>query len=369
MLEETHVDAVQAKSIETIAAAAGLLHDLGNPPFGHSGEVAIRDWFARPGNEALQGMEAPFADDFRNFEGNAQTLRLLTKLQILADFHGLNLTCGTLSAACKYVAGAGDLDGEIHERSKVGFFSSESYIVQQIWDVVGTGARRNPITFLVEAADDAVYNAVDIEDGFKKNLLDWDTIKSELRGKIGGDPLLEDALRWAEGRVSGSGIDLPRRAKEGALVEYFRVRAIAHMITSAAAAFQEHYNDIMAGDYHGELVLDSKAGQLLKACKKLNGSRVYCSEQTLQLELMGRRVIWDLMDVFWEGAQEEQPAPGSFSAKAYDLMSDNYRRAFNHARQAGTLPLLYYQLQLVTDYICGMTDSFAARLHQRLTNA
>ncbi len=368
MLDRRHIDAGQAKCIETVAAACGLVHDLGNPPFGHSGEMAIREWFARPGNEALKGLEAPLAADLRHFEGNAQTLRLLTKLQILADFHGLNLTCGTLSAACKYVAGADNLDDSVHELSKIGFFSSEKDLVEEVQDESGSGPRRNPITFLVEAADDAVYNVVDLEDGFKKGILDWSLVKSELRGEAGDDPLLKNAFCWAEGRVKNAQVQMQGREREGALVEYFRVRAIAHIIVSAAKGFRDNYDEIMAGEYHGELVTDSPAKALLCACTKLNRSRVYCSDETLKLELMGRRIIWDLMDLFWEGAQEETPRSGSFAGKAFELLSDNYRRAFSHAQECGVLAPRYCQIQLVTDYICGMTDTFAAALHRRLMN-
>jgi dGTPase len=185
LLDERRVDERQAKCIETIAAACGLVHDLGNPPFGHSGELAIRDWFRRPGCDLLGKLGGPYADDFRSFEGNAQTLRLVTKLQILADFHGLNLTCGTLSAACKYTAPSDALDENVHERTKVGFFASEKETVEEVRHGAGTGEARNPIAFLVEAADDAVYNAVDLEDGFRKGLLDWDLLTRELKHQLG----------------------------------------------------------------------------------------------------------------------------------------------------------------------------------------
>ena len=96
------------RSIEAIAATCGLIHDLGNPPFGHSGEDAIRSWFSRSltekGLRALLGNNEQLVQDFLRFDGNAQSLRLVTKLQILADFNGLNLTFGTLSASCKYIS-------------------------------------------------------------------------------------------------------------------------------------------------------------------------------------------------------------------------------------------------------------------------
>lgn len=370
LVKNEEVTGQQAKFIETIAATCGLMHDLGNPPFGHSGEVAIRDWFTRNGAEEvlLRDLSKACAYDLLHFEGNAQTLRLVTKLQILADFHGLNLTCGTLSASSKYTAGSDAMDEEVHENSKVGYFASECAIIEKIRDTTGTGPHRNPITFLVEAADDAVYNTVDLEDGLRKGILDWGFVKKSLRARARGDGVLKECIDWAEGRVKPVVRDLSRRAKEHALIQYFRVRAIGHIVTSAAKAFISNYDRIMDGDYHGELIEDSKAKPLVDACRGLNRSRVYCSAETLKLELMGRRIIWDLMDVFWEGARQGEPDKGSFATKAYDLMSDNYRRVFARATKTGELPEKYYRLQLVTDYVCGMTDTFASQLHRRLMN-
>ncbi|MGC3958564.1 MAG: dNTP triphosphohydrolase [Verrucomicrobiota bacterium] len=173
-------DIEMGRKIEAIAATCGLLHDLGNPPFGHSGEDAIINWFKNlqatdKAVEAL-GKETSFEQDFSQFQGNAQTLRLITKLQLLAKPEGLNLTFGTLSASMKYISNSLEAKEECakpkqnrrHANSKLGYFSSESSIVQRIREETGTGPHRNPITFLVEAADDMAYSVVDIEDATSK---------------------------------------------------------------------------------------------------------------------------------------------------------------------------------------------------------
>ena len=368
LLQQRIVQPEQANSIETIAQTCGLIHDLGNPPFGHSGETAIRDWFCRRNRESLRDLDDRHASDFRGFEGNAQTLRLVTKLQILADFYGLNLTCGTLSAASKYIAPSDGLDKSVHERTKVGFFASEQQLVEELREVTSTGYARNPIAFIVEAADDAVYNTVDLEDGFRKGLVDWAFLKDELRRNAQEDELVGKSTEWAEGRVGSAQVDLDGTERDNALMQYFRVRAIAHMVTRAARAFIEHYQEIMAGQYHGELLVDSDAGPLLKACRAVNRSKVYHSEETLKLELMGRKIIWDLMDVFHEGVSKDRPKASPFAKKAFRLLSGNYRSVYRHAMDEGRLPPHYCRLQLVTDYVCGMTDTFAAELHRRLTN-
>lgn len=373
LLDRQFITTDQAKSIETIAATCGLLHDLGNPPLGHSGEVAIRDWFPTRQPDVLRDLEEPFAKDFLEFDGNAQTLRLVTHLQILADYHGLDLTCGTLSAACKYVAASNEIAEHPHECSKVGFFMSERDNVDKIREKAGTGQARNPIAFLVEAADDAVYNAVDLEDGFRKGILDWAFLKSELEDTCQDDEVLKDCIEWTEGRLKDPEVSLQGRAKDNAHIQYFRVRAVGHVVTACAEAFIAHYDEIMEGAYHGELVNDSRTSAFVHACRDLNRSRVYCSDETLKLELMGRNIIWDLMDLFWEGVKHADPDPErketrTFAGKTFSLLSDNYRSVFQHAMKGKKFPETYCRLQLLTDYICGMTDTFAAALHRRLMN-
>jgi len=161
LLKDKHIKDGQDRLIEAIAATCGLIHDLGNPPFGHSGEDAIQEWFkntiTEPKLRALLNNRDDLVNDFLHFEGNAQTLRIVAKLQILADFDGLNLTFGTLSALSKYTASSVEVGiNQDHAKAKTGFFTSEKDRVQKIRQKTGTGDARNPITFLVEAADDIV---------------------------------------------------------------------------------------------------------------------------------------------------------------------------------------------------------------------
>lgn len=118
------------KSFTTIAATCALIHDVGNPPFGHAGEVAIQEWFrTSTGSAALASIKSG-AGDFTNFDGNAQTIRLITKLQVLADQYGLNLTCGTLAAATKYLATSCTISKPPHQMSKLGIFKSEAPLME-----------------------------------------------------------------------------------------------------------------------------------------------------------------------------------------------------------------------------------------------
>lgn len=362
--------------IEAIAATAGLIHDLGNPPFGHSGENAIRHWFKTRFNEKdfreLLQNNQQFIQDFYEFEGNAQSLRLVSKLQILADFHGLNLTFGTLSASCKYIAASNEVvKGGDHAFEKPGYFASERQLVEQIRSVTGTGKARNPITFLVEAADDIVYSVADIEDGVKKGILSWSKLRDEISAD--GDPTVLAAIAFMETILKAGGDRIPDDLPDDIYASAFRTAAIAQLVPSVTEAFKKRYGDIMKGEYAGELVKDCGAASLTQRLKRIGQRSVYCTAATLKLELMGRRVICDLMDIFWEGAKvlpiDGAPSPVNFPGKIGALLSNNYRRVFQHfVKEESEFPEVYHRFQLVTDYVCGMTDSFAKRLHAELTN-
>lgn len=384
LLEMKHIEAGMERLIEAIAATCGLVHDIGNPPFGHSGEDAIRHWFntrfpivvETNGTETntladvLDGNEQ-LVSDFRKFEGNAQALRLLTKLQILADYFGLNLTYGTLSASCKYIAASNALQEEDHGRSKPGYFASEADVIADVREKTGTGDARNPITFLVEAADDAVYSVADIEDAVRKRILTWSDVRDHLEGV--DDPQIAAALKGAEKILKANGDSVPAGLPCDVYASAFRTASIGVVVKASVETFKTHYDAIMKGEYHKELIEDSSAKVLVEQLKTLARTKAYATPPNLKLELMGRKVICDLMDVFWEGAKElpltGAPKAKKFPGKAGSLLSENYRRVFQHwVQEQPNLPEMYHRLLLVTDYVSGMTDTFATQLHRELMN-
>lgn len=153
----------------------------------------------------------------------------------------------------------------------------------------------------------------------------------------------------------------------------FRTSSIAIVVSAVVTAFQDHYDAIMRGTFRSELVKECSAADLVKNLKRLGREKVYCTKSNLKLELMGRRVICELMDDFWEAARDlpidSEPETRTFPGKAGALLSENYRRVFrNSVKQMPRFPELYHRFQLLTDYVCGMTDSFAKRLHAELRN-
>ena len=195
-------DVWEIKKLASMVETACLLHDLGNPPFGHYGEDIIRKWFMNWFNskeyEHLENkhMEKPGAkhpllseqqkSDFLFFEGNAQGIRILTKLQILNDRYGANLTLGTLSTLIKYPWYSDDdkCKDEEKGKKKLGCFYSEREIFEQIKEKVGIAPHRHPATLILEAADDIAYLPTDIEDAIKKGALKWEVVYDALREEI-----------------------------------------------------------------------------------------------------------------------------------------------------------------------------------------
>jgi dGTPase len=371
------------RQIEAIAATCGLLHDIGNPPFGHAGEDAIRGWFREVHSEEtlrenlLHDEQA--VQDFLSFEGNAQTLRLVSKLQVLSDFNGLNFTYGTLSALMKYTASSSNTDPGTPAKKKTGYFVSEGELVSIIREKTGIAESRNPIAYIVEAADDIVYSVADVEDGVKKCAITWRDVDEYLQKHLSGieyarlksikDGILEPATR--------EGVTLTDDAQAAA----FRVAAIGYLVGRSKDVFAENYDSIMDGSYEKDLILEKDQPEpgrftLVGTLKKLGTERIYCTPSTLKLELMGRRIVADLLSLFWEGVQNAGhngfDSSKSFPGKIAALLSDNYRNVFRHDLNAETIEepwaLAYHRYQLMTDYICGMTDSFAKRLHFELTN-
>jgi dGTPase len=384
---EDHIPQEYAPAISTIAAACALLHDAGNPPFGHAGERAIQDWFSKKLIEDRDLRNTfvvdtagasgdlkyrPAAQDFIQFDGNAQMLRLASRLQVLSDQNGLNLTFATLSAACKYVVAARDTCPQQHERSKPGFFETERELIERVQQETGTGAARNPITYLVEAADDIVNVCIDLEDGLRKRIFRWQEMIDllEKHGACGEAVALKNG---AEKLVRKSG--LAESGIEVIFAQAFRTRLMAKLIPAVLNEFQSSYEAIMTGQYGHELVRQSDAAGLYNACKEVVKRHIFCSPEVLRLEIMGRRVIQDLLDLYWEGVSPSNKDEKGFGAKLYAIISDNYRHAYEQdlSREYPTLDRgarqYYLRLRLVCDQVAGMTDAYAVRQHRLLANA
>ncbi|MCB9745170.1 MAG: dNTP triphosphohydrolase [Alphaproteobacteria bacterium] len=392
------------RSVPAILSTVALAHDLGNPPFGHQGESAIRRWFTdhedelRPmGEEARDSLVRrhgeDFVDqllksaedvtdeiweDFANFEGNAQTFRLVTRLQGIPEDCGLNLTMGTLAAMLKYTVRAYEAEGKATKnisKKKPGFFLSEEKIVEDVWKATGLKkGHRHPLTFIMEACDDIAYSILDAEDAVKKGLVSFHDVLAFLEGDGVADPIIRAVCKWSREEFQRlSNLDpalSPSALNEQSMIQ-FRVAAVSCMASAVITTWQTKLPDMMTYSYAGELLDDGEAAILVKQLKNFDKLHAYRARSVLEVELTGFNTIYGLMDMLWRGISERRrfEDPGSdrtspFSAYAYHRISEDYRRHFEDKNSS--LPIRYREMQLLSDMISGMTDSFAMSLFEEL---
>ncbi|WP_043332550.1 dGTP triphosphohydrolase [Methylosinus sp. LW4] len=371
------------RSIPSLLGAIGLAHDLGNPPFGHQGEDAIRSWIKNNGRRSenedgfgvfdVEGLDEVHRRDFLAFEGNAQAVRLLTRLQIIDDEFGLNMTYAFLAALLKYPVSSNNRMDGIHCRKKFNFFQSEADIVHDVWE--RTGLRegvRHPLTIIMEACDDIAYSVIDIEDAVKKRLISVYDVVAWLNheGKEKDDETILKLCRKAEDRdkeYRGKKRNVPLSFDEvcDISMQMFRVDAIASMVVATTEAFVANIDMILSGQFEGELLMESKASTLANALKHFAKTNVYKHRSILEIELTGHGTIHALMDLFWsaiidrtDAANIDSKREDPFSNYVFSRISENYRRAANLSK----MPMRYRELQLMTDMISGMTDTYAVSL-------
>lgn len=307
------------RAVPSLLAAIGLSHDLGNPPFGHQGEKAIQDWI-RKNSRASGAQNASFnifddgSDlteaqklDFLKFEGNAQALRLLTRLQIVSDEFGLNMSYAFLAALLKYPVPSDKADKSTQSRKKFNFFQSEADVVADVWAHTGLSeGKRHPLTFVMEACDDIAYSVLDLEDAAKKGLISFNDLIAWL-SHVGGpsskspDKLIGIVCRQAADReVTHRKFDLSGAELDDISMQMLRVDTIGLMVNSITKAFVSNAPDILAGRFDQELLKVSEANALWSALKDFARKHVYSHRSVLEVELRGHRTIHALMDAFWK---------------------------------------------------------------------
>jgi dGTPase len=385
------------RTIPSILAAAGLAHDIGNPPFGHQGELAIRSWFKRNTHnlfetsadtpidvaDDVKSLTEQHKNDFLNFEGNAQTLRVVTKLQVIGDDLGLNLTISTLASLMKYVAASNEIDKNIPTKKKVGFFASEQQLVQTIRQKSGLqGNSIHPLALVMEACDDIAYSVLDAEDAIKKGIVSINDllayIKNESESKNPPDePLshLHKLSHWELNELKQQKLH-PNELQDVA-TQKFRVHAIHLMICAAADFFKRNHKEIIEGRINTDLISASRVANICSVLKTFNKENTFSHKTILEVELNGYNTINRLMDFLWMGIsdREEYRDPESkrkspFSSYVYGRISKNHRRIFEGEIKSYHkdihLPIRYREMQLLTDMISGMTDQFCIDLHNDL---
>ena len=337
------------EEIGTIVSAACLAHDMGNPPFGHSGEKAIQAYFTEgPGLYLKEQLSPRFWDDITHFEGNANAFRLLTHRFKGRRDGGFVMTYSTLASIVKYPR----ISSQAGTKGKFGFFLSEEGIYRQIAGELGIvsmqedGFARYPLVYLVEAADDICYEIMDIEDAHKLKLISFDETEDLLLG------FFDDATRQhIRQRVVDEGV-----TDENEKVVYMRACAIGKLENECVKTFVECEEEILNGTFQGSLIdhIAPLQREAYLRCTKVSKQKIYNSKIVLDVELSGYKIMETLMQDLVEAAVHptkfhSQQLIRRFSSQ-YDIQSDN----------------LETRIMAVIDYISGMTDVYALDIYQKI---
>lgn len=372
--------------IGDVLLSAGLIHDIGNPPFGHFGESVIREWFSKHlthggityrGKPVSAYLTSQMKGDFTNFEGNAQALRVVTKLHSLVDAQGMNLTKAVLNTIIKYPVsslGIDKMSGDIKHK-KMGYFYAEEDVFKSITSGTGAYENRFPLTYILEAADDIAYRTADIEDGFQKGRISFATLTKELENNRYKEhegqweyEYLQEAIREFKERYE-KGIKRAYHDAERYAVQNWVISVQRYLIDAATWSFTEHYQEIMEGRYTKDLFAGTKAEYLAKFLGELAYKKVFQSKQILQLEAASYKILTFLLDSFVDAAlvYDTQEPKTQLQMKLMELVSETYKYIYHvYSEGKPEEEKLYLRLLLVTDFISGMTDHYAKTLYQEL---
>lgn len=362
-----------------ILQCAGLIHDIGNPPFGHFGETAIQEWFKKnldrlefEGTPVVELLNEQMVQDFYHFEGNTQAFRVVTKLHFLVDEHGMNLTKGLLGAIIKYPGSSLEMNpksGNIKDK-KMGYFYADRENFQDVEMSTGANGMRHPLAFILEAADDIAYRTADIEDAVKKGCITYEQLVAELKGyrPEKQSEKYKAVVSWLEERYQKA-LDKKYSRPDLYAVQNWVVSVQGQAIGGATYGFTSHYGEIMNGTYGAELLEGTDVNLLMKALGDIAYRYAFISKPILKLEIAAETVFNFLLDKFVDAAvyYDTDTRLKAVQEKMMSLISDNYKKVYKiYSEGKSKEEKLYLRLLLVTDYICGMTDSYAKSLYQEL---
>ena len=343
-------DVAALESISAIVSAACLAHDLGNPPFGHEGEAAIRSFFAEgEGLYLREQLPIEVWNDITHFDGNANTFRLLTH-----QFHGRRaggfvMTYSTLAAIAKY-----PFSSSLATHPKFGFFEAERKAFAHIFNELGIPAlethgehqrfARHPLVFLVEAADDICYEVMDIEDAHKLRILSTEETRQLLLGFFSEEE--QHTLSTA----------YPEDTDAGEQIAYLRSCVINALERACVEVFVEHETEILAGTFKGSLIsqLPAPLSTAYQRCAEVAGNRIYHSKEVADIELSGYHIIYTLLSLMTAAVVQPEK---TYSKLLLRHVSSQYEV---HA------PDLATRIMAVLDYLSGMTDVYALDLFRKV---
>jgi len=339
--------------IGAIVAAASVMHDIGNPPFGHSGEKAIGEYF-KTGNGAKYKDQLTDKEyqDLIDFEGNANGFKILTETREGVS-GGLRLSYATLGAFLKYPKESLPKKPTSHiADKKYGFFQSEKKEFLEVITDLGMKQKstsaisfyRHPLAYLVEAADDICYTIIDFEDGINLGLIEEEFA-------------LEYMIKLVKDTIDSKKYHSLKHKTDR--VSYLRALAIGVLINEAVAIFLENEEAILNGTFEKSLLEKCKYEAQINDIIKISVDKIYNSNEVVEKEIAGYRIIADLLAVFVTALNNKFDGNQSnFDKLVLNLLPEEYQT---------TTHSLYNRILQVCSYVSRISDSYAIRLHKKLT--
>lgn len=347
---------IAATDLGDIVQSACLAHDIGNPPFGHTGERAIRAWFGDQGKAFIASLAPHQQSDFTLFEGNAQGFHIITRTEYHLHDDGMRLTYATLGAFLKYPW----LSAQ-HRGGKYSVFANDSDTFKEIADECGlvqladNHYARHPLAYLMEAADDFCYAIIDLEDGLEMNLLHWEEVHKLLAPALPASAEIDQLLTS------------PMR--EGRRAALLRGKVIEHFIEAGVGAFIEHHDALLAGRFEGDLIshCPDSVQQVVAAAKQLARQTIFEHPRKVELEIGAYQVIDTLLSSLVKAVVSH--AQGDHSNFRHQRIIDLIGR---HSFPPNLDDLddnerLYQCLLTAVGFLAGMTDNYATYLAKQFS--
>lgn len=337
LIERKEIEEQHKGYLSSLLRVAGLVHDIGNPPFGHFGEDAIKSFFRKyfETNNG-KGLTSKLSDiekaDFTNFDGNVQTFRILSKLYYFGDQYGYNLSYPSLASIIKYpvdsLTGNKKHDNEI-SKHKFGYFVSEADRYETINNKLSLNHKRFPIVYLLEAADDIAYSAADIEDGVKEGIITIQDVRSIFEQNLNENK--DEVISYLDEQINKyqnqASID------QALIVQKFRIKCQRIMIEGVIDAFtsDEYYEQIMNGDLNEELIMISKGADVRRAYKQLQ-YKIFDIKGIQIKELGGWQSITGLLSIYVPAAESDdfKSDGNTFAGRLYKIMSSSHRKVYEN---------------------------------------
>ncbi|WP_299063380.1 deoxyguanosinetriphosphate triphosphohydrolase [uncultured Polaribacter sp.] len=336
-----------------ITAAASVMHDIGNPPFGHSGEKAIGEYFKTgKGVKYKDQLSDVEYQDIIDFEGNANGFKILTESREGIS-GGLRLSYATLGAFIKYPKESLPKNPTNHiVDKKYGFFQSEKTAFLEVVEDLGMKQKstsaisfyRHPLAYLVEAADDICYTIIDFEDGINLGLIDEEFA-------------LEYLIKLVKDTIDSKKYHSLKHKTDR--VSYLRALAIGVLINEAVDIFLENEVAILNGTFEKSLLDKCKYEAQINDIIKISVEKIYNSTEVVEKEIAGYRIIADLLDVFVTALNNKfNGTTSNFDELVLNLLPEEYQTDLDN---------LYNRIMQVCSYVSRMSDSYAIRMHKKMT--